>query len=138
MQKLNTKDKIKAFLEREGYEVTEKDDGVMLITDEDGFTIFAMISDIQIEMMVDICGEDDLHPDKLLEAYRMLLDKNTEILPTCYGIYRSEDGAVRIVLVDSLVLESLDENELKFSLSSIAQNTFSAVELLTPYYRKSI
>jgi len=137
MSKLNTKAKIKEFLKQEGYEVKEqKNNEVMLITDEDDFTIFSIINDLQIEFIVDICGENDIRPDKLLEAYRMLLDQNTEILPTCYGIDNSNSKNTRIVLVDSLALENLDVNELQLSLSSLAQNTLNAVEILKPYCKK--
>ena len=136
MAKLNTKTTIAEFMEQEGYEVEEQQDGeVLVMTDEDGFTIFAVVTDMQIEFMVDICGESDLQADKLLEAYRMLLDQNTEILPTCYGIDTTNPEDSRLVLVDSLALENLDENELQLSLSSLAQNTINAIEILSPYHR---
>ncbi|MGB9595567.1 MAG: type III secretion system chaperone [Candidatus Poribacteria bacterium] len=136
MSKLNTKESIVKFLKQEGYEVTEKEDGnVLVITDEDGFTIFSAITDKQIEFVVDICGEKDLKEDKMAEIYRILLDLNTEIQPTCYGINNLESEDPRIVLIDSLPLENLDVNELQISLSSLAQNTISAVELLTPYLK---
>ena len=136
MAKLNTKTTITEFLEQEGYEVEEQQDGeVLVVTDEDGFTIFAVVTDMQIEFMVDICGENDLKPDKLLDAYRMILDQNTEILPTCYGIDTTDSEKSRIVLVDSLALENLDVNELQLSLSSLAQNTIHAVEILSPYHK---
>jgi uncharacterized protein YjfI (DUF2170 family) len=136
MAKLSTKTTIKDFLEHEGYEVEEQQDGeVLVVTDEDDFTIFMVVTDIQIEFMVDICGENDLQPGKLLEAYRILLDQNTEILPTCYGIDTTERENPRVMLVDSLALENLDENELQLSLSSLAQNTINAVEILSPYHK---
>jgi hypothetical protein len=136
MPKLNTKTTITEFLEQEGYEVEEQQDGeVLVISDEDGFTIFAVVTDMQIEFMVDICGESDLRADKILEAYRMLLDQNTEILPTCYGIDTTESSNARVVLVDSLALANLDVNELQLSLSSLAQNTLNAVEILSPYHK---
>lgn len=138
MSKLNTKEAITEFLKQEGYEVTEKEDGnVLVITDEDGFTIFSVITDKQIEFVVDICGEKDLRSDKMLDVYRMLLDLNTEIQPSCYGINSMESDNPRIVLVDSLPLENLDVNELQISLSSLAQNTVSAVEVLTPYMKSN-
>ncbi len=136
MAKLSTKIALVEFLEQEGYEVEEKQDGeVLIITDEDGFTIFGVVTDIQFEFMVDICGENDLQSDKLLEAYRMLLDQNTEILPTCYGIDTTDAENSRIVLVDSLALENMDASEVKLSLSSLAQNTINAVEILSPYHK---
>ena len=136
MAKLNTKTTITEFLEQEGYEVEEQQDGeVLVVSDEDGFTIFAVVTDMQVEFMVDICGESDLQADKIVEAYRMLLDQNTEILPTCYGIDTTEPGNARVVLVDSLALENLDANELQLSLSSLAQNTINAVEILSPYHK---
>jgi uncharacterized protein YjfI (DUF2170 family) len=136
MAKLNTKTTITEFLEEEGYEVEEKQDGeVLVVTDEDGFTIFAVVTDMQIEFMVDICGESDLKSGSLLDAYRMILDQNTEILPTCYGIDTTDPENARIVLVDSLALENLDANELQLSLSSLAQNTINAVEILSPYHK---
>jgi len=135
MAKLNTKTNITEFLEQEGYEVEEQQDGeVLIVTDEDGFTIFAVVTDMQIEFMVDICGENDLDPKKVLEAYRMLLDQNTEILPTCYGIDTTDPENARLVLVDSLALGNLDANEIQLSLSSLAQNTINAVEILSPYH----
>lgn len=136
MTKLNTKTTITEFLEQEGFEVEEQHEGgILVVTDEDGFTIFAAVTDMQIEFMVDICGESDLQSDKFLEAYRMLLDQNTEILPTCYGIDTTESNNARIVLVDSLALTNLDANELQLSLSSLAQNTINAVEILSPYHK---
>ena len=136
MSKLNTKEAIVEFLKQEGFEVSDKEDGnVLVISDEDDFTIFSVINDSQIELMVDICGENDLMPDKLLGAYTMLLDMNTEIQPTCYGIDSTEKEDPRIVLVDSLALEDLDASELQLSLSSIARNTVNAVEILTPYLK---
>ncbi len=136
MARLNTKTTITEFLEQEEYEVEEQEDGeVLVVTDEDGFTIFAVVTDMQIEFMVDICGEGDLNSDNILAAYRMLLDQNTEILPTCYGIDTTDPGDVRIVLVDSLALENLDANELYLSLSSLAQNTINAVEILSPHHK---
>jgi len=136
MTKLNTKTTITEFLEEEGYEVDEQQDGeVLVVTDEDGFTIFAVVTDMQIEFMVDICGESDLKSDNLLDAYRMILDQNTEILPTCYGIDTTDPGNARIVLVDSLALDNLDASEIQLSLSSLAQNTINAVEILSPYHK---
>lgn len=136
MSKLNTKESIIEFLKQEGYEVTEKEDSnVLVITDEDDFTIFSAITDKQIEFVVDICGEKDLKKDKIAEVYRMLLDLNTEIQPSCYGIDTMESENPRIVLVDSLPLENLDVNELQISLSSLAQNTLNAMEVLTPYLK---
>jgi hypothetical protein len=136
MAKLNTKTNITEFLEQEEYEVEERQNGeVLVVSDEDGFTIFAVVTDMQIEFMVDICGESDLQEDKILEAYRMLLDQNTEILPTCYGIDTTDPNNSRVVLVDSLALENLDANELQLSLSSLAQNTINAVEILSPYHK---
>jgi uncharacterized protein YjfI (DUF2170 family) len=136
MAKLSTKIALQEFLEQEGYEVEEQQDGeVLIIRDEDGFTIFAVVTDIQVEFIVDICGENDLQADKLLDAYRMLLDQNTEILPTCYGIDTTDPGNARIVLVDSLALENLDANEINLSLSSLAQNTINAVEILSVYHK---
>jgi hypothetical protein len=136
MTRLSTKTTITDFLEQEGYEVEEQQDGeVLVVTDEDGFTIFVVVNDMQIEFMVDICAESDLKSDKILDAYRMILDLNTEILPTCYGIDTTEPENARIVLVDSLALENLDANELQLSLSSLAQNTINAVETLSPYHK---
>lgn len=136
MSKLNSKEAIVEFLKQEGFEVSDKeDDNVLVISDEDDFTIFSVINDSQIELMVDICGVNDLVVDKLLTAYCMLLDMNTKIQPTCYGIDNTEKGDSRIVLVDSLPLENLDVSELQLSLSSIARNTISAVEILTPYLK---
>jgi hypothetical protein len=136
MSKLDTKEAIVGFLKQEGFEVSEKEDGnVLIISDEDDFNIFSVVNDSQIELMVDICGENDLVADKLLKAYGMLLDMNTKIQPTCYGIDNTENGDPRIVLVDSLPLGDLDASELQLSLSSIARNTISAVEILTPYLK---
>ncbi|MBD3184103.1 hypothetical protein GF312_17595 [Candidatus Poribacteria bacterium] len=136
MAKLNSKESIKEFMEQEGYEVEEQQVGdALVISDEDGFTIFTVISDMQVEFMVDICGAKDLQENSLLEAYSMLLDQNTEILPTCYGIDTTDPDNHRIVLVDSLALENLDANELQLSLSSLAQNTMHAVEILSPYHK---
>ena len=101
MSKLHTKSAIVEFLKQEGFEVTEKEDGdVLVISDEDDFIIFSAITDAQIEFVVDICGEKDLKPEKLLETYKMLLHKNTEIQPTCYGI---NDSEIQLFIIGSQI-----------------------------------
>jgi len=139
MSKINKKESILEFMKQEGFEVKEDKVGeILILTDEDDFTIFSAITNTQIEFMVDICGENDVKPELLLKAYRMLLDQNTEIQPSCYGIESNNINNPRIVLVDSLAIENLDENELRLSLSSLAQNMVNAVEILNPFLKSPL
>ena len=135
MANLNTPVDITVFLDEQGYSVTTED-SILIIQDEDGLNIFAAVDDTQIEFMVDLCSVNDLDTSKLEEIYGQVLDQNTEILPTCFGIDSSESDDPHIVLVDSLATENMDANELLLALDSLAVNVVTAHELLLPYIKK--
>ena len=134
MAKLNTTVDITVFLDEQGYSVTTEDD-ILIIQDEDELNMFAVVDDTQIEFMVDLCSVNDLDTSKLQEIYAKILDQNTEILPTCFGLDSSDPGDQHIVLVDSLATENMDENELLLALDSLAVNVVTAHELLRPYLK---
>lgn len=135
MSKLNTPVDITVFLDDQGYSVIEQD-SILIIQDEDELNIFAVVDDTQIEFMVDLCGVTELDTSKLEEIYGKILDQNTEVLPTCFGIDSSDPDDKRIVLVDSLATENLDANELLLALDSLAVNVVTAHELLLPYLKQ--
>ena len=137
MSKLNTPSDITAFLQDKGYTATEQD-SLLVIQDEDGVNIFAVIDESQIEFMVDLCGLNQLDQEKLEEIYEKILDENTEMLPSCFGIDSDDPDDKRIVLVDSLAVENLAANELLLSLDSLTVNVATAHELLLPYLKKGI
>ena len=134
MSKLSTTVDITVFLDEQGYSVTTEDD-ILIIQDEDELNMFAVVDDTQIEFMVDLCSVNDLDTSKLQEIYAKILDQNTEILPTCFGLDSSDPGDQHIVLVDSLATENMDENELLLALDSLAVNVVTAHELLRPYLK---
>ena len=134
MSKIGTQAEITAFLNAQGYSV-EEDGSILIIQDEDGLNIFAAVDESQIEFMVDLCSVNDLNTTNVEEIYEKILDQNTEILPTCFGIDSTESDDKRIVLVDSLALENLDTNELLLSLDSLAVNVITAHDLLTLYLK---
>ena len=135
MSKLNTPVDITVFLDEQGYSVSTEDE-ILIIQDEDGLNMFAVVDDSQIEFLIDLCSVNDLDTSKLEEIYGKILDQNTEILPTCFGIDSSEPDDQRIVLVDSLATENMDSNELLLALDSLAVNVVTAHELLLPYLKK--
>ena len=135
MANLNTPVDITVFLDEQGYSVITED-SILIIQDEDGLNIFAAVDDTQIEFMVDLCSVNDLDTSKLEEIYGKILDQNTEILPTCFGIDSSESDDPHIVLVDSLATENMDANELLLALDSLAVNVVAAHELLLPHIKK--
>ena len=135
MAKLNTPVDITVFLDEHGYSVTTEDN-ILIIQDEDELNMFAVVDDTQIEFMVDLCSVNDLDTSKLEKIYGEILDQNTEILPTCFGIDSSEPDDHHIVLVDSLATENLDANELLLALDSLAVNVVTAHELLLPYLKQ--
>lgn len=135
MSKLNTPVDITVFLDEQGYSVTTEDD-ILIIQDEDGLNIFAVVDDTQIEFMIDLCSLNDLDTSNLEEIYGKILDQNTEILPTGFGIDSSEPDDHHIVLVDSLATENMDSNELLLALDSLAVNVVTAHELLLPYLKQ--
>ena len=98
--------------------------------------MFAVVDDTQVEFMIDLCSVNDLDTSKLEEIYGKILDQNTEILPTCFGIDSSEADDHHIVLVDSLATENMDANELLLALDSLAVNVVTAHELLLPYLKR--
>jgi len=134
MSKISTQAEITAFLNAQGYSVAE-DGSILIIQDEDGLNIFAAVDESQIEFMVDLCSVNDLNTTNVEEIYEKILDQNTEILPTCFGIDSTESDDKRIVLVDSLALENLDTNELLLSLDSLAVNVITAHDLLALYLK---
>ncbi len=135
MAHLNTKESIIRFLEEHGYDVQESGEDILVVKDEDGIPLYLMVGDEQVEFMLDLCGVDDLDPERREEAYEKILDENTEILPTCFGIDSTNPQDKRIVLVDSLALENLDPNEMLLSLDSIYMNVLTAHKLLSPYFK---
>lgn len=135
MSKLNTPVDITVFLDDQGYSIATEDD-ILIIQDEDGLNMFAVVDETQIEFMVDLCSVNDLDTSKLEEIYANILDQNTEILPTCFGIDSSDPDDNHIVLVDSLATENLDANELLLALDSLAVNVVTAHELLLPYLKQ--
>ena len=134
MSKISTQAEITAFLNAQGYSVAE-DGSILIIQDEDGLNIFAAVDESQIEFMVDLCSVNDLNTTNVEEIYEKILDQNTEILPSCFGIDSTESDDKRIVLVDSLALENLDTNELLLSLDSLAVNVITAHDLLALYLK---
>ena len=135
MSKLNTPVDITVFLDEQGYSISTEDD-ILIIQDEDGLNMFAVVDDTQIEFMIDLCSVNDLDTSKLEEIYGKILDQNTEILPTCFGVDSSDADDPRIVLVDSLATENMDANELLLALDSLAVNVVTAHELLHPYLKQ--
>ena len=135
MSKLNTSVDITVFLDEQGYSVSTEDD-ILIIQDEDGLNMFAVVDDTQVEFMIDLCSVNDLDTSKLEDIYGKILDQNTEILPTCFGIDSSEPDDHHIVLVDSLATENMDSNELLLALDSLAVNVVTAHELLLPYLKQ--
>jgi uncharacterized protein YjfI (DUF2170 family) len=134
MSKLNTQAEITAYLNTQGYS-TEEDGAILIIRDEDGLNIFAVVDESQIEFLVNLCSVNDLNTTDIAEIYERILDQNTEILPTCFGIDSTDADDKRIVLVDSLALENLDTNELLLSLDSLAVNVITAHDLLSSYLK---
>ena len=135
MAKLNTSVDITVFLDEQGYSITTEDN-ILIIQDEDELNMFAVVDDTQIEFMVDLCSVADLDTSKLEEIYEKILDQNTEILPTCFGIDSSDPDDHHVVLVDSLATENMDGNELLLALDSLAVNVVTAHELLLPYLKQ--
>ena len=135
MSKLNTSVDITVFLDEQGYSVAIEDN-ILIIQDEDELNMFAVVDDTQIEFMVDLCSVNDLDTPKLEEIYGKILDQNTEILPTCFGIDSTDPDDHHIVLVDSLATENMDANELLLALDSLAVNVVTAHELLLPYLKR--
>ena len=132
MAQLSSKADIVSFVQEQGYTTQDKDP-LLILQDEDGLTIFAVIEEPQIEFMVDLCGVSALDESKLEEIYERILDQNTEILPCCFGIDSDDPEDKRVVLVDSLATENLHDNELLLALDSLAVNVVTAHDLLSPY-----
>ena len=135
MSKLNTSVDITVFLDEQGYSISTEGD-ILIIQDEDGLNMFAVVDDTQIEFMIDLCSVTDLDTSKLEEIYGKILDQNTEILPSCFGIDSSDPDDHHIVLVDSLAMENMDASELLLALDSLAVNVVTAHELLLCYLKR--
>ena len=133
MSKLNTKTGITTFLSSQGYNITDR--GAVLLLENDELNIGSLITSEQIEFVIDLCGINDLDKNKLQEIYEKILDENTEILPSNFGIDSSNPQDKRLVLVDSLAIENLDENELLLTLDALALNVIDAYDLLEKYLK---
>ena len=84
MSKLNTKTGITTFLSNQWYNITDR--GAVLLLENDELNIGGLITDEQIEFVIDLCSINDLDKSKLQEIYEKILDENTEILPSSFGI----------------------------------------------------
>ena len=133
MSKLNTKTGITTFLSNQGYNITDR--GAVLLLENDELNIGSSITNEQIEFVIDLCGINDLDKNKLQEIYEKILDENTEILPSSFGIDSGNPQDKRLVLVDSLAIENLDENELLLTLDALALNVIDAYDLLEKYLK---
>ena len=133
MSKLNTKTGITTFLSNQGYNITDR--GAVLLLENDEVNIGGLITGEQIEFVIDLCGINDLDKNKLQEIYEKILDENTEILPSSFGIDSGNPKDKRLVLVDSLAIENLDENELLLTLDALALNVIDAYDLLEKYLK---
>lgn len=133
MSKLNTKTGITTFLSNQGYNITDR--GAVLLLENDELNIGSLITNEQIEFVIDLCGINDLDKNKLQEIYEEILDENTEILPSSFGIDSGNPQDKRLVLVDSLAIENLDENELLLTLDALALNVINAYDLLEKYLK---
>ena len=133
MSKLNTKTGITTFLSDQGYNITDQGDVLLLENDE--LNIGGLITGEQIEFVIDLCGIHDLDQNKLQEIYEQILDENTEILPSSFGIDSGDPKDKRLVLVDSLAIENLDGNELLLALDALALNVIDAYDLLEKHLK---
>ena len=133
MSKLNTKTGITTFLSDQGYNIT--DQGAVLLLENDELNIGGLITGEQIEFVIDLCGINDLDQNKLQEIYEQILDENTEILPSSFGIDSGDPKDKRLVLVDSQAIENLDGNELLLALDALALNVIDAYDLLEKYLK---
>ena len=133
MSKLNTKTGITTFLSNQGYNITDR--GTVLLLENDELNIGGLITDEQIEFVIDLCGINDLDKNKLQEIYEKILDENTEILPSSFGIDSGNPEDKRLVLVDSLAIENLDKNELLLTLDALTLNVIAAYDLLEKYLK---
>ena len=133
MSKLNTKVGITTFLSNQGYNITDR--GAVLLLENDELNIGGLITDEQIEFVIDLCSINDLDKNKLQEIYEKILDENTEILPSSFGIDSDNPKDKRLVLVDSLAMENLDENELLLTLDALSLNVIDAYDLLEEYLK---
>ena len=133
MSKLNTKTGITTFLSNQGYNITAR--AAVLLLENDELNIGSLITNEQIEFVIDLCGINDLDKNKLQEIYEKILDENTEILPSSFGIDSGNPQDKRLVLVDSLAIENLDENELLLTLDALALNVIDAYDLLEKYLK---
>ena len=133
MSKLNTKTGITTFLSNQGYNITDR--GAVLLLENDELNIGGLITGEQIEFVIDLCGINDIAQNKLQEIYEQILDENTEILPSSFGIDSSDPKDKRLVLVDSLAIENLDGNELLLALDALALNVIDAYDLLEKHLK---
>ena len=133
MSKLNTKTGITTFLSNQGYNITDR--GAVLLLENDELNIGGLITGEQIEFVIDLCGINDLDQNKLQEIYEKILDENTEILPSSFGIDSGDPKDKRLVLVDSLAIENLDGNELLLALDALALNVIDAYDLLEKHLK---
>ena len=133
MSKLNTKTGITTFLSDQGYNITDQD--AVLLLENDELNIGGVITGEQIEFVIDLCGINDLDQNKLQEIYEQILDENTEILPSSFGIDSGDPKDKRLVLVDSLAIENLDGNELLLALDALALNVIDAYDLLEKHLK---
>ncbi len=108
--------KVKNYLTELNYEIVEEntEDGVLIIDHEE----------TGISHMVLCCADPILIIEQYLceikkislETYRVLLQKNRDII---HGAFALDDSGTRLIFRDTLVLETLDLNELESTFNSL-------------------
>lgn len=88
----------------------------------EGKTLFIQLNIVSVNELKDDVG-----------LYKRLLDLNTEILPVSIAIDSTNQEDPRIVINESLAIESLDENELLKTFEVIEMNIERIYNILKEY-----
>lgn len=125
--------KLEEVLIEKGFSIKEEK-GVLFLQLSDFNTYIVIVENKgSLYFELDLIGINKI--DEKIDFYKELLYLNTEILPISLGINSLEGTSNRLVLVESLSTENLDENEVLEVLDTIEINLPRILKLIDKYIK---
>lgn len=132
---IRTLDQVAAFLEERGYKVERHEDTV--VTDVGGFRTVVTLNDTQLTISAQLGTLGQVLEDRVVAFFTAALDANTRIAPFAFATITAADNAsledpitFPIVLIDTLPVGDISEEELQFAFDSLLQALLGTREVL--------
>lgn len=123
---------IEEILLDKGYYVKKEEDIYKVSLKEySDLELFMILEGETLFIQLDLISLNEIKND--INFYKKVLDMNTEILPVSMAIDSTDQEDQRLVINESLAVETLDENELLKVLDVIELNLVKIYTLIKEY-----